>query len=102
MQVPLACDLGQVLPQLAYLRSFEGVVDLALKKATALDPEELASRPDGDSAREVCTPQTCTCLHHGCTHGSPLLVSALSKRGTTFGRGLTCWTGHMSGLVCSF
>ena len=56
VQVPLACDLGQVLPQLAYLRSFEGVVDLALKKAAALDPEELASRPDGDSAREVCMP----------------------------------------------
>lgn len=54
--MPLACDLGQVLPQLAYLRSFEGVVDLALKKAAALDPEELASRPDGDSAREVCNP----------------------------------------------
>ncbi|KAK9837777.1 hypothetical protein WJX74_004885, partial [Apatococcus lobatus] len=53
MQVPLACDLGQVLPQLAYLRSFEGIVDLALKKAAALDPGDLASRPDGDSAREA-------------------------------------------------
>lgn len=31
MRVPLACDLGQVVPQLAYLRAFEAVVELPLR-----------------------------------------------------------------------
>ncbi len=30
LRVPLACDLGQVVPQLAYLRAFWAVVELPL------------------------------------------------------------------------
>ncbi|KAK9806121.1 hypothetical protein WJX72_002210 [[Myrmecia] bisecta] len=55
MKVPLACDLGQVVPQLTYLRCFEGVVELPLRKAAALDPDNLASRggEEGRAAREA-------------------------------------------------
>lgn len=35
MRVPLACDLGQVVPQLAYLRAFEAVVELPLRVSCA-------------------------------------------------------------------
>ena len=57
LQVPLACDLGQVIPQLANLRNFAGCVELPLRKAAALDPSGLASRPgpEGRQAREVCS-----------------------------------------------
>jgi len=53
--VPRACDLGQVVPQLAALRCYEGVVDLPLAKAAALDPDRLARLPgeQGRGAREA-------------------------------------------------
>lgn len=55
MQVPLACDMGQVVPQLAFLRNFAGCVELPLRKAAALDPSNLASSdlPERRAAREV-------------------------------------------------
>ena len=55
LQVPLACDLGQVVPQLASLRNFSGCVELPLRKAAALDPGNMASSPGpgGRAAREV-------------------------------------------------
>ena len=55
LQVPLACDLGQVVPQLASLRNFSGCVELPLRKAAALDPGNMASSPgpEGRAAREV-------------------------------------------------
>ena len=56
-QVPRACDLGQVVPQLAALRCFEGVVDLPLAKAAALDPDRVSRLPgeQGRAAQEVRT-----------------------------------------------
>ena len=56
MQVPLTCDLGQVVPQLAELRSFEGCLQLPLAKADALDPSRSAALPgeEGRPYREVC------------------------------------------------
>ena len=56
-QVPRACDLGQVVPQLAALRCYEGVIDLPLAKAAALDPDRVARLPgeQGRAAQEVCT-----------------------------------------------
>ncbi len=53
--MPRACDLGQVVPQLAALRCYEGVVDLPLAKAAALDPDRLARLPgeQGRGAREA-------------------------------------------------
>lgn len=56
-QVPRACDLGQVVPQLAALRCYEGVVDLPLAKAAALDPDRVARLPgeQGRAAQEVRT-----------------------------------------------
>ena len=55
LQVPLACDLGQVVPQLASLRNFSACVELPLRKAAALDPGNMASSsgPEGRAAREV-------------------------------------------------
>ena len=41
-KAPLAVDLGQVVPQLAYLRALSAVVDLTLRKASALDPGNVA------------------------------------------------------------
>lgn len=42
-KVPLAIDMGQVAPQLALLRAFDSLVDLAVKKASALDPGNVAA-----------------------------------------------------------
>lgn len=64
MQVPSACDLGRVVPQLAYLRNFAGCVELPLKKASILDPNDLAAipGPEGRQGREVTTFATaCEC-----------------------------------------
>jgi nuclear pore complex protein Nup155 len=53
LRVPLACDLGQVVPQLALLRAMDAVVDLPVAKAAALDPGNAAAieGPDGATAR---------------------------------------------------
>lgn len=48
--MPLSCDLGQAVTQLAFLRCYEGVVELPLRKAAALDPENTARLP-GDRGR---------------------------------------------------
>ena len=55
MQVPLACDLSRVIPQLAVRGQYSGTVELAVGKAQALDPEEAAMQPgtEGDAARQV-------------------------------------------------
>lgn len=55
MQVPLACDLGRVVPQLADLRNFVGCVELPLKKADLLDPTSSATIPgaEGRAGREA-------------------------------------------------
>jgi hypothetical protein len=55
LQVPSACDLGRVVPQLAYLRNFAGCVELPLKKAELLDPSNLAviPGPEGRAGRVV-------------------------------------------------
>ncbi len=54
-QVPSACDLGRIVPQLAYLRNFAGCVELPLRKAGLLDPNNLAAipGPEGRQGREV-------------------------------------------------
>ncbi|KAL4426022.1 hypothetical protein ABPG75_010038 [Micractinium tetrahymenae] len=60
LRVPLAVDLAQVVPQLAYLRAVQAIVDLPLRKAAALDPHDVASQPgpEGEAAAqrrdEVC------------------------------------------------
>lgn len=61
MQVPSACDLGRVVPQLAYLKNFAGCVELPLRKANLLDPNNLAALPgpEGRSGREVCSAKPC-------------------------------------------
>ena len=55
VQVPSACDLGRIVPQLAYLRNFAGCVELPLKKARLLDPNNTAAipGPEGRLGREV-------------------------------------------------
>ena len=52
-RVPLACDLAQIIPQLALLRSLDAIVELAVRKAVAIDPGNVASLPgaDGEAAR---------------------------------------------------
>ncbi|EFN51092.1 hypothetical protein CHLNCDRAFT_141404 [Chlorella variabilis] len=54
LRVPLACDLGQVVPQLAYLRAVQAIVDLPLRKAAALDPHNVAAQlgPEGEAAAQ--------------------------------------------------
>jgi hypothetical protein len=54
-QVPLSCDLGQAVAQLAFLGCYEGVVELPLKKAAAVDPDATARLPGeaGRPGREV-------------------------------------------------
>ena len=54
-QVPLACDLGRVVPQLADRQLYDGVVDLPLRKAQAMDPGDVALQhsPEGDAARQA-------------------------------------------------
>mmetsp|Transcript_20731 Transcript_20731/g.49379 ORF Transcript_20731/g.49379 Transcript_20731/m.49379 type:complete len:994 (-) Transcript_20731:270-3251(-) len=67
MQVPGACSLGQVVPQLSHLGCYEGVVNLPIKAAGALDPGNMAARPgtEGDNARarrETCYSHTISVL----------------------------------------
>ena len=54
----MACDLSRVVPQLAVRGQYSGTVDLAVRKAQALDPEEAALQPgaEGDAARQVVKP----------------------------------------------
>ena len=64
-QVPSACDLGRIVPQLAYLRNFAGCVELPLRKAGLLDPNNLAAipGPEGRQGREVLS-QALTSLQY--------------------------------------
>lgn len=52
-RVPLSCDLGQIIPQLALLRAIDAVVELSVRKAAAMDPGNAASLPgtEGEAAR---------------------------------------------------
>jgi len=45
-RVPLACNLEFLVSQLAYLRQFEGIVEIPLCAAAAADPDNLAQRPE--------------------------------------------------------
>ena len=63
VQVPLSCDLGQIVKQLAHLGCYDGILDLPLRRAAAVDPENAARLPGeaGRAAREVgpaCTSDT--------------------------------------------
>jgi nuclear pore complex protein Nup155 len=54
----MSCDLGQAVTQLAFLRCYDGVVELPLRKAAAVDPDNtarLAGEP-GRAGREVPLP----------------------------------------------
>ena len=55
---PLSCDLGQVVKQLAHLGCYDGLLDLPLRRAAAVDPERAARLPGeaGRAAREVIAP----------------------------------------------
>lgn len=55
--MPLSCDLGQAVSQLAFLGCYDGVVDLPLRKAAAVDPDNEARLPGeaGRAGREVTT-----------------------------------------------
>ncbi len=61
MQIPLSCDLGQVVKQLAHLGCYDGLLDLPLRRAAAVDPERAARLPGeaGRAAREVCPIHLC-------------------------------------------
>lgn len=52
-RVPLACDLTQIVPQLALLRCLDAVVELSVLKAAAIDPNNAAyiPGPGGETAR---------------------------------------------------
>ncbi|PRW05942.1 nuclear pore complex Nup155 isoform B [Chlorella sorokiniana] len=64
LRVPLAVDLAQVVPQLAYLRAVQALVDLPVRKAAAIDPHNVAAQPgpEGEAAAqrrdEVCYSHT--------------------------------------------
>ena len=55
VQIPLSCDLGQVVKQLAHLGCYDGLLDLPLRRAAAVDPDRAARLPGeaGRAAREV-------------------------------------------------
>ncbi len=57
--MPLSCDLGQAVSQLAFLGCYDGVVDLPLRKAAAVDPDNEARLPGeaGRARQEVTTPE---------------------------------------------
>lgn len=65
-QVPLACDLSRVIPQLAVRGQYAGIVSLAVRKAQALDPEEAALQPgpDGSAAQQVTSAHPTTMWRH--------------------------------------
>ena len=51
----MSCDLGQVVKQLAHLGCYDGLLDLTLRRAAAVDPKLAARLPGepGRAAREV-------------------------------------------------
>ena len=62
-QVAKTVDVANVLPLLAQLGAYDGMVALALAKATAIDPETVAAQQSeaGRQAREVTT-LLCVCM----------------------------------------
>lgn len=71
MQVPLSCDLAQAVTQLAFLRCYDGVVELPLRKAAALDPDNTA-RLTGEPGRVGRQVRTCLSVLHPQKHARRL------------------------------
>ena len=89
LQVPLACDLSRVVPQLAVRGQHSGTVSLAVRKAEALDPEEAALQPgpDGDAARQVGQARASVVLLLG-----PAAACWIADRATTCAARRRRWT----------
>ena len=71
----MSCDLGQAVTQLAFLRCYDGVVELPLRKAAAVDPDNTARLP-GDAGR--AGREASLVCHHRSSH--------LSKSGLMTGK----------------
>lgn len=63
-QVAKSVDVSHVTPLLAQLGAYDGLVTLALAKAAALDPEQVAAQASdaGRAAREVRSTAVPACL----------------------------------------
>lgn len=74
--MPLSCDLAQAVTQLAFLRCYEGVVELPLRKAAALDPDNTARLPGdpGRAGREVRFLHAMSTLVHTFAHSPECLA----------------------------
>jgi len=66
LRVPLSCDLAQVVPQLAMLRAIDYIVELAVKKASAIDPTSLAAEEDVSVAQPAKLKRQEACYVHVC------------------------------------
>lgn len=66
LKVPLSCDLAQVIPQLAMLRAVDYIVELTIKKASAIDPSSLASEDDMSLSQPAKLRRHESCYVHVC------------------------------------
>lgn len=66
LRVPLSCDLAQVIPQLAMLRAIDYIVELTIKKASAVDPSSLASEDDVSISQAAKSRRHEACYVHVC------------------------------------
>ena len=66
LKVPLSCDLAQVIPQLAMLRAVDKVIELTVKKASAIDPSKLSGEGDPIVAQPAKARRREQCYVHVC------------------------------------
>jgi nuclear pore complex protein Nup155 len=66
LKVPLSCDLAQVIPQLAMLRAVDQIVQLTVKRASAIDPSKLAGEDDPAVAQPAKARRHEACYVHVC------------------------------------
>ena len=66
LKVPMSCDLAQVIPQLAMLRAIEQIVELTVKRASAVDPSKQAGEGDPSISQPAKVRRHEGCYVHVC------------------------------------
>jgi len=100
-RVPLACNLEYLVSQLAYLRCYEGIVDVPLRAAAAADPIGAALRPEAGAAHEEAKQRRRAAYQH-IFSTLRMLVSGEGNPGAAAGSGPDAQKGLTSQERASF
>ncbi|KAF5829261.1 Non-repetitive/WGA-negative nucleoporin C-terminal-domain-containing protein [Dunaliella salina] len=100
-RVPLACNLEYLVSQLAYLRCYEGIVDVPLRAAAAADPIGAALRPEAAGAHEEAKQRRRAAYQH-IFSTLRMLVSGEGNPGAAAGSGPDAQKGLTSQERASF